>query len=150
MKSFITTEWRIHCHMNQQKILLPLWSHSIHGLLCTNSTVQSDVSFMLGCEHKNLLTFTVGCCVEEINVKHTHTHTCSIHVWNEEMNSNSVRYVSFYKIRQIHLEDIRWSGGSLCPENVWNYVNEHILFGYHNRAFHTWNKVSRIYHSHCS
>jgi len=59
--------------MNQQRILLPLWSHSIHGLPCTNSTVQSDVSFMLGCEHKNLLTFTVGCCVGEINVKHTHT-----------------------------------------------------------------------------
>lgn len=100
-----------HCHLVDEKlhynrkehslpyeparILLPLWSHSIHGLqfYCAH-TVQSDVSFMLGCEHKNLLTFTFGCCAGEINVKHTHTQSCSIHVWNEELNSNGVGYVS--------------------------------------------------------
>jgi len=121
MKSFITTERSIHCHHEPALILLPLWSHSIHGLqfYCAH-TVQSDVSFMLGCEQKNLLTFTFGCCAGEINVKHTHTHTHKVVLFMYEMK-NWIQMVSDMSLIQhiwrIHLKDMYWSK-SVTSENL--------------------------------
>lgn len=125
-----------HCHLVDEKlhynrkehslpyeparILLPLWSHSIHGLqfYCAH-TVQSDVSFMLGCEHKNLLTFTFGCCAGEINVKHTHTklfYSCM--KWRTEFKWCRICHCkNMYKIWHIHLKNMYWSK-SVTSENL--------------------------------
>ncbi len=119
-------------------------------LLCTNSTVQSDVSFMLGCEHKNLLTFTFGCCAGEINVKHTHTQNCSMHVWNEELNSNGVGYVSVYKIRQIHLEAIRLVACVLKICGIMLKINTLFSLDITIGLFTLEISHILIYHSHCS
>lgn len=159
-----------HCHLVDEKlhynrtahslpyeparILLPLWSHSIHGLqfYCAH-TVQSDVSFMLGCGHKNLLTFTFGCCAGEINVKHTHTHKVVLFMYEMKNWIQMALGMSLFIKYERYILKICIEASRLYQRIWWQHVSwkcvginvkvEYILFSF-SKSFNSEGQLYKV------